>query len=296
MPLRGGVGGGATAASAITMGGDVTGTAAASVVSGISGVSPIIVTPAVLEFAAATVTPSITQATLTAGAAPVAGQAMAVAAQTGQASTGAAAGGSGAAVSLSAGTGGTSVSGPGGAGGNATVSAGAGVGSGSSAGTGGSLTLSAGSTSGNTAPGNVTIQAGTSGGAVPLGLIKLAGLVGGRGTAPFGFAGQTSPNTVVCGTGGTQTVSAAQAILPFFLVTTGTLSSNAIVDFGTNAVTGFFIVDLSGVGTLGAFTLGFKNGTTTKTISATQLTNLIATGASAAMIATYGTNNITILT
>lgn len=127
------------------------------------------------------------------------------------------------------------------------------------------------------------------------GTLAVGGAVGGNGAAPFRWSGQTSPNTVACGTGGTQTISAAQSIIPFFLVTTGTLSSNCIVDFGTNAVTGYFTVDLSGVGALGAFTLGFKNGTTTKTISSTQLTNLIATGASGAVIATYGTNNITII-
>jgi hypothetical protein len=126
-------------------------------------------------------------------------------------------------------------------------------------------------------------------------LIQFAKPVGGYSTTPLSFSGQTSPNTVAGGVGGTQTISAAQAIIPFFLITTGTLTSNVVVDFSTNASTGFFIVDLSGVGTLGAFTLGFKNGTTTKTITATQLTNLIATGASAATIVTYGSNNITIV-
>ena len=117
--------------------------------------------------------------------------------------------------------------------------------------------------------------------------------VGGQGTAPLQFSGQTSPNTVACGVGGTQTVSAAQAIIPFFLVTTGTLTSNCVIDFTTNAPTGHFIVDLSGVGALGAFTLGFKSGTATQTLSATQITNLLATGANGAVIYT-GTNRVTL--
>src|ERR1019366_3177677 len=119
--------------------------------------------------------------------------------------------------------------------------------------------------------------------------------VGGYSTTPYSWSGQTSPNTVACGTGGTQTISAAQAVIPFFLVTSGTLGSNCIIDFGTNAVTGMYVVDLSGLGSLATFTLGFKNGTTTKTISATQLTALIGTGASGAQIFTFGTNNITII-
>jgi hypothetical protein len=126
-------------------------------------------------------------------------------------------------------------------------------------------------------------------------LLSIGKPVGGLGTFPYQWSGQTSPNTVACGTGGTQTISAAQSIIPFFQVTTGTLTSNAIVDFGTNAVTGWFVIGLSGVGTLGAFTLGFKNGTTTRTITATQLANLIATGATMAVVVTSGTNNIDIV-
>ncbi len=158
------------------------------------------------------------------------------------------------------------------------------TGGGNNGGAGGVLTLAAGA-------------GGTSGSATAgaRGTIGLLGLIGGSGTTPLGFVGQTSPNTVACGTGGTQTISAAQAVIPFFLLTSGTLTSNCIVDFGTNAVTGAFIIDVSGLGALGAFTVGFKNGTTTKTISATQLTNLIATGASAAQVYTFGTNNITIV-
>jgi len=125
-------------------------------------------------------------------------------------------------------------------------------------------------------------------------LISLGLPVGGFSTTPLSFSGQTSPNTVACGTGGTQTVSAAQSIIPFFLLTTGTLTSNAIVDFTTNAPTGRFEIDLQGVGALGAFTLGFKNGTTTQAWTATELAAFRATGLTAITVETYGANNITI--
>jgi hypothetical protein len=162
----------------------------------------------------------------------------------------------------------------------------------------GQAATGAGNNGGN--GGNLNIGSGaggTSGSATAgiSGLVSVFGLVGGQGTTPFGWSGQTSPNTVAGGVGGTQTISAAQSIIPFFLLTTGTLTSNVVVDFGTNAVTGYFIIDVSGVGTLGAFTVGFKNGTTTKTITATQLANLVATGATAVQVWTYGTNNITLV-
>ena len=118
--------------------------------------------------------------------------------------------------------------------------------------------------------------------------------IGGLSTTPLSFKGQTSPNTVACGTGGTQTVSAAQAIIPFFLLTTGTLASNAVVDFSTNAPTGTFFIDLSGVGALGAFTLGFKNGTKTLTLTAAQLTALQGTGSTGLQVMTNGANAITL--
>jgi hypothetical protein len=121
--------------------------------------------------------------------------------------------------------------------------------------------------------------------------------VGGFGTLPFNWLGQTGPNTVACGAGGTQTISAAQAIIPFFVLTvTNPLTSNAVVDFTTNASTGWFLIDVTNalaIGT-GGFTLGFKNGTKTQTFSLAQLTALAATGLTMLKVVTYGTNNITV--
>jgi hypothetical protein len=124
-------------------------------------------------------------------------------------------------------------------------------------------------------------------------LLATGSPLGGYSTTPFSFSGQTSPNTVACGTGGTQTISAAQSIIPFFLVTTGILTSAAIVDFTTNASTGFFIIDLQGVGTIGVNTLGFKNGTKTLTFTSSQFSAFQATGMTAIAVCTYGANNIT---
>ena len=57
---------------------------------------------------------------------------------------------------------------------------------------------------------------------------------------------------------------------------------------------GCYFIDLQGVGALGSFTLGFKNGTKTLTLTATQLSALQATGSTGLQVITYGTNNITI--
>jgi hypothetical protein len=115
--------------------------------------------------------------------------------------------------------------------------------------------------------------------------------VGGLGTYPFEWSGQTTPNTVACGTGGTQTISAAQAIIPFFIVTGSGLTSNCTLDFSTNASTGHFEVGTSGL-TLGAtFGLVFKNGTTSSTTFTTA--NAVA-GSTMAIVNTYGTNNLAV--
>lgn len=72
-----------------------------------------------------------------------------------------------------------------------------------------------------------------------------------------------TPTSIACGTGGTQTVAANPT--KDYTVTSGTLSSNCVIDFGTNATNGLFHLDMSGV-TLGAtFGVQFKNGTATKT-------------------------------
>jgi hypothetical protein len=116
------------------------------------------------------------------------------------------------------------------------------------------------------------------------GVIAMLGGVGGSGIAPYTWSGQASPNTVACGAGGTQTISAAQAIIPAFLITYGTLTSACTIDFTTNAPAGHFEVFASGT-SLGAFSLSFKNGTMTQSLSVLPSGGLI-------IVDTFGTNVI----
>lgn len=114
--------------------------------------------------------------------------------------------------------------------------------------------------------------------------VPLAGL----STTPLSFSGQTSPNTVACGTGGTQTISAAQAIIPFFVVSGGTLASDCVIDFGTNAPTGVFEIGiLTASFVLNGHNLSIKNGTTTLSYAALPTHNLID-------VRTFGTNNVAV--
>jgi hypothetical protein len=119
--------------------------------------------------------------------------------------------------------------------------------------------------------------------------------------APFRWSGEVSPNTVTCSTGGTQTVSSAQSVIPFFLVSSGVLTSACTVDFSTNAPTGSFHLSFGPTGAplvtatdLASFSLLLKNGTTTITITAAVLTALQGTGKNGYIVDTYGTNNITL--
>jgi hypothetical protein len=99
----------------------------------------------------------------------------------------------------------------------------------------------------------------------------------------------SAPPTIACGTGGTQTVPAGSS--PGLLVTSGTLSSNCTVDFSTNATTGYFVLDMSGV-TLGAtFGVNFKNGTSTST---TITSSNVLAGATMAHVWTHGTNTLSV--
>jgi hypothetical protein len=125
--------------------------------------------------------------------------------------------------------------------------------------------------------------------------------VGGTSTTPFSWNGQTTPNTVACGTGGTQTISAGQAVLPFFLVSASVLTSACTVDFSTNAATGSFHMSFGSTTAplvtstdLASFSLLLKNGTTTITVTSAVLTALQATGKNGYVVDTYGTNNITL--
>jgi hypothetical protein len=121
--------------------------------------------------------------------------------------------------------------------------------------------------------------------------------IGGLSTTPLSFSGQTSPNTVACGTGGTQTISAAQSIVPFFVVSSGTLTSTCTLDFSTNASTGHFIVSFAASVTptnVGSFGITIKNGTSTVVVTSTVLTALQATGKDGYNVDTFGTNNLTL--
>lgn len=94
--------------------------------------------------------------------------------------------------------------------------------------------------------------------------------------------------TVACGTGGTQTIEAGAFEIP---VTSGTLGSECVLDFSTNAQLGVFYLDMSGV-TLGAtFGVQFKNGTSTKSYTTATHTS----GSTMAQVMTSGPNTIAVL-
>lgn len=99
--------------------------------------------------------------------------------------------------------------------------------------------------------------------------------------------GPSTTFTLTCGTGGTQVVPTDAFGL---VVTTGTLTSNCVLDFSTNAYAGLFVVDLSGA-TLGAtFGVEFENGTATYTATTTNHTS----GATLAHVWTHGTNTLVV--
>jgi hypothetical protein len=96
-----------------------------------------------------------------------------------------------------------------------------------------------------------------------------------------------SPQTIACGTGGALNVAAAPTA--GIIVTSGTLSSNCTINFATNAASGLFTIDMSGV-TLGAtFGVVFANGSATKTyLSSSVLSGTLAT------VWTHGTNTLAV--
>jgi hypothetical protein len=101
-----------------------------------------------------------------------------------------------------------------------------------------------------------------------------------------GFVPGNFGSTLVCGTGGTVVVPAESFGL---VVTTGTLASNCIINFGTNAMEGLFVVDLSGATPGATFGIEFKNGTATKTfLSSSVLAGNLAT------VWTHGTNTLVV--
>ena len=131
--------------------------------------------------------------------------------------------------------------------------------------------------------GSATIQNGLSctGG---LGGIAPSPPVAGFIAAPFSWAQTTT--AISFGTGGTVVVSAAQAATPGLTLTSGVLAAAAILDFSTWGVTGFWVIDASGVGA-GTFPLSFKNGTKTVSLSTLPVGGLV-------LVRTWGTNNIAV--
>lgn len=131
-------------------------------------------------------------------------------------------------------------------------------------------------------------RVGTQYGQFASSLISLGAPVGGYSTTPLSWA--STPGAIACGTGGTQTISAGQSITPGLIVTSGTLSSNCVLDFSTNASTGWYQLDMSGV-TLGAtFGVQFKNGSATSTVVSTG----VLAGQTLATVWTHGANTIAV--
>ncbi|HKM55592.1 MAG TPA: hypothetical protein VJY33_19460 [Isosphaeraceae bacterium] len=92
--------------------------------------------------------------------------------------------------------------------------------------------------------------------------------------------------TLVCGTGGTKTVPVNSFGL---VVTTGTLSSNCVIDFSTNGSTGLYFVDLSGATAGATFGIQFKNGSAAKTyLSTGVISGTLAT------VWTHGTDTLAV--
>ena len=302
----------ATTAGSLTLGGDVTGSGSATVVSSITGTTPIVVTPNELQFKN-TATPLVDQAPLASTSADggAAGTTTTIAAENGQAATGATHnGGTGGNLAIQSGTGGTSGSATAGVNGYIDESSG-------SAGSAVQIFqdgfLVGQTTYGARYPGNVTPSASnylfycqTSGAAVAINAGSTLNLnVSGTpveeiaGTAvqfgqPVGgivqFQWLTTASAVACGTGGTQTITSAQAIRPGLIVTTGTLASNCVLDFSTNASNGWFTLDMSGATVGSTYGIEFKNGSATNTILSTG----VLTGQTLATVWTHGTNTLAV--
>jgi hypothetical protein len=96
-----------------------------------------------------------------------------------------------------------------------------------------------------------------------------------------------APQTIACGTGGTFNVAATPS--PGILVTSGTLSSNCTIAFGTNAANGLYHLDMSGA-TLGAtFGVVFTNGSATKTYTSAGIIS-----GTMAIVWTHGANTLAV--
>jgi hypothetical protein len=89
-----------------------------------------------------------------------------------------------------------------------------------------------------------------------------------------------------CGTGNTFTMPAN---IFGFKVTTGTLTSNCVLNFATNCSNGMYLIDLSGATPGATFGITFENGTATRTILSTTAGNN-----SLAIVWTYGANTLAV--
>lgn len=290
----------ATTAGSLTLGGDVTGSGSSTVVSSISGSSPINVTPSSLKWTAANA-PAITQATALSDVAtgnisltPQAPFASAVTHLLGgnvvvniPTSVGGAIGYG----ALQIKTGATSIfyiqPYADGAADYGGFYAGAVTPGGTNylllSDTAGTTAILNASTTDSLRIANVHVLDVTSG------AVAIAGSIGGNGSTPLSLAATVS--AIACGTGGTQTITAAQSITPGLTVTSGTLSSNCVLAFGTNASNGWYQLDMSGV-TLGAsFGVQFTNGSASSTVITSA--NVLA-GATLAHVWTHGANTLAV--
>jgi hypothetical protein len=78
---------------------------------------------------------------------------------------------------------------------------------------------------------------------------------------PTGFVPGSAMGTIICGTGGTQVIPANSFAGG---VTTGTLSSPCLLNFATNASSGYYLLDMTGVTLDATFGITFQNGTVSK--------------------------------
>jgi hypothetical protein len=92
-------------------------------------------------------------------------------------------------------------------------------------------------------------------------------------------------STYACGTGGTEVIGANAFGV---VVTTGTLTSNCVLNFATNDPTGIFYVDMSGVTLNATFGIVFENGTATQTVLSTSNAGTLAT------VWTHGANTLAV--
>lgn len=96
----------------------------------------------------------------------------------------------------------------------------------------------------------------------------------------------TSTSTLSCGTGGTITIPQF-SVVP---ISTGTLSSNCVLDFGPNASQAQTFLDMSAATPGATFGIVFKNGAATQTFTSVTHTD----NSTLAIVSTYGTNTLAV--